>query len=364
MGISLLVTPFNSRPPASVPLRLDVRRENGGVIPDAAPDVSAVAERYRRFARDDAPGRSDLYAEWAQGVAEDSAVQRILARIPATHRQPPLVFAVTRLLGAHEGPYAVWAEWLTVHADEVVAQASARSLQTNEPQRCAALLPALSLIEGPLALLEIGASAGLCLYPDRYGYRYTMGEGDVVELSPTGGSSVVLECAVSGSPPLRLPEVVWRTGIDLAPLDARDAEHRRFLTTLVWPGEQGRAERIGAALEIVAADPPLMMRGDAADAAVLDYAIDQAPPGATLVITTPGVMPHVPRAGREALIERLRAGRAEWITIDPADLYSWTPPLRPEFAGFVLGRNGSALATVDPLGAFVEWRAGSSAVGR
>ncbi len=360
----MLVTPFNRRPPASVPLRLDVRRENGGVIPDAAADVSATAERYRRFATDEAPGRSDLYAEWAQGVAEDSAVQRILARIPATHRQPPLVFAVTRLLGVPEGPYAAWAEWLTAHAEEVVAEASARSLQTNEPQRCAALLPALSLIDGPIALLEIGASAGLCLYPDRYAYRYTSPDGDVTELRPTGGSSVVLECAVSGSPPLRLPEVVWRAGIDLAPLDARDADDRRFLTTLVWPGEQGRAERIEAALEIVAADPPLMMRGDAADPAVLDNAIAQVPPGATLVITTPGVLPHVPRAGREALIERLRAGQAEWITIDPAGLYDWTPPLGPGFEGFVLGRNGTALATVDPLGAFVEWRAGSSAVGR
>lgn len=358
---SLLVTPFNRRVPASVPLRLDVRRENGGVIPDAAADVSAVAERYRRFATDEAPGRSELYAEWAQGVAEDSVIQRTLARIPATHRQPPLVFAVTRLLGVPEGPYAVWAEWVTGHADEVVGEASARSLQTNEPQRCAALLPALSLIDGPIALLEIGASAGLCLYPDRYAYRYTSTNGDTVELAPPGGSSVVLECAVSGSPPLRLPEIVWRAGIDLAPLDARDADDRRFLTTLVWPGEQGRAERIEAALDIVAADPPLMMRGDATDPAVLDHAIAQAPSGATLVIITPGVLPHVPRAAREALIERLRAGRADWVTIDPAVLYDWTPPLDPEPGIFLLGKNGSALAVVDPLGAFVEWRAGSSA---
>src|SRR3712207_7397840 len=38
--------------------------------------------------------------------------------------------------------------------------------------RCAALLPALATIDGPLALVEVGASAGLCLYPDRYGYEY------------------------------------------------------------------------------------------------------------------------------------------------------------------------------------------------
>jgi len=47
-----------------------------------------------------------------------------------------------------------------------------------------------------------------------------------------------------------------------------------------------------------------------------------------------------------------------WITIDPASLHhQWHPPLDSADAGaFVLGRDGIPLATVDPLGAFVEWR--------
>ena len=47
-----------------------------------------------------------------------------------------------------------------------------RSTQTNEPGRCAALLPVLAGLPEPLALLEVGASAGLCLLPDFYGYDY------------------------------------------------------------------------------------------------------------------------------------------------------------------------------------------------
>lgn len=333
---------------------------NRGVDSDAA---ASVAERYGRFARDEAPGRSDLYADWAAGVAADPAAQSVLARIPATRRQPPLVFAVTRMLGAPEAAYAVWARWLASHADAVVAEASSRSLQTNEPQRCAALLPALATVPGPIALLEVGASAGLCLYPDRYSYRYRGG----VDLDPRGGeSAVVLACEVTGSPPLRLPEVVWRAGIDLSPLDAGDAADRRFLTSLVWPGETGRAERIASALDIVAADPPLLVAGDATEPGMLDELAALAPADATLVVTTPGVLPHIPRAGRERLLAALARLDAVWITIDPPGLHdAWHPPVEARaWRGFVLGRDGVPLAAVDPLGAFVEWRAGESIHGR
>lgn len=326
---------------------------------DGAATAESVAQRYDRFARDEAPGRSALYAEWASGVAADSAVAGLLARIPENHRQPPLVFAVTRMLGAPEGRFEQWADWLRAHADEVVAEASVRRVQTNEPQRCAALLPALATVDGPIALLEIGASAGLCLYPDRYSYRFH-GPDTVRTLDPAQGpSAVVLECEVSGDPPLRMPDVVWRAGIDLEPLDAAAADDRRFLTSLVWPGESGRVERIRAALDIVAADPPMLMAGDASDPAVLRHAAGLAPRGATLVVTTPGVLPHIPRAGRERLIDTVRALDAVWITIDPPSLHErWHPPVDSAvWDGFVLGRDAKPLAAVDPLGSFVHWRA-------
>ncbi|MEV4689120.1 DUF2332 domain-containing protein [Microbacterium sp. LWH3-1.2] len=322
-------------------------------------ETDAVVERYARFARDEAPDRSALYAEWADGVAADALLAALLARIPATRRQPPLVFAVTRMLGAPEDAFPAWAEWLREHADEVVAAASVRRLQTNEPQRCAALLPALATIDGPIALLELGASAGLCLYPDRYSYRYRE-SGRVVALDPDDGTStVVLDCEVTGGPKLRLPHVVWRGGIDLEPLDAADAADRRFLTSLVWPGETGRAERISAALDIASADPPTLLAGDASDPDVLRAAAARAPAGATLVVTTPGVLPHIPHAGRERLLDTLLTVDAVWITIDPPALHErWHPPVdAASWGGFVLGRDGAALAAVDPLGSFVHWRA-------
>lgn len=321
-----------------------------------------VVARYARFACDEAPGRSDLYAQWAAGVAGDEALAAVLARIPANRRQPPLVFAVTRLLGAPEGGYDAWAAWVHDHADEVVAETSSRMLQTNEPQRCAALLPALAGIDAPIALLELGASAGLCLYPDRYSYRFERAGATIALDPPDEPSAVVLRCRLEGDPPLRLPDVVWRAGLDLRPLDAADAADRAFLEALVWPGETGRAERIRAALDIAASDPALLVRGDAADADALHALAAQAPSGARLVVTTPGLLPHIPRAGRERLLAAVSELAATWVTIDPPGLHdAWHPPLdAAEWPAFVLGVDGRAVASVDPLGGSVEWRASVS----
>lgn len=324
-------------------------------------ELEAVIARYRRFAEEEAPGRSSLYERWAQSVWTTPELAAVLARIPATHRQPPLVFAVSRLLGASEAEDADWGAWVLAHADALVSESAARSVQTNEPGRCAALLPALSQIEGPIALLEIGASAGLCLYPDRYSYRYDADAGRTRALDPEGGPApVVLSSEWTGpEAQLRLPTVVWRAGIDLHPLDARSAEDRRWLTGLVWPGEEGRRERIEAALDIAAEEPPILRAADAAAPDAIAALALAAPPDATLVVTTPGVLAHVPRDGRRRIIDAARAS-GRWITIDAPGLHDgWSAPIDADAwpkDRFALALDGEVLAAVDPLGAAVEWR--------
>lgn len=334
--------------------------ENGGV--DQPIDV--IAERFGRFARDEAPGRSELYAQWAAGIAADAEVQAVLARIPARHRQPPLVFAVTRLLGSGEPDFPGWREWMLAHADEVVAECGRRSLQTNEPLRCAALLPALSRIEGPIALLEVGASAGLCLYPDRYSYRYTGAAGTIALDPASGPSRVVLDCEVRGErmPAIALPDIVWRAGIDLDPLDAASPDTAAWLEGLVWPGETGRAARVRNALAIAADDPPLMVAGDGI--ALLAEVAASAPAGATLVIQTPGVLAHIPWARRRMVIETARAA-GRWITIDAPALHDgWTEPIDLDAwpGGFAVALDGRVQAAADPLGGW--WRLHDSPASR
>lgn len=320
----------------------------------------SVSARYGRFAREEAPGRSALYGEWAAGVAADAEAQEVLGRIAPSHRQPPLVFAAARMLGSGEGGYREWRQWVLAHGDELVAECGARSLQTNEPLRCAALLPALAGIDGPIALLEVGASAGLCLYPDRYSYRYRGVAGEIVLDPPDGASSVVLESELRGQhvPPLRHPEIVWRAGIDLAPLDPADPATEAWLTALVWPGETGRADRVRSALRIAAADPPLMFAGDGVEQ--LARAVAAAPRETTLVVQTPGVLAHLGWHARHALIEAASAA-GRWITLDAPALHEgWrggAPAMRAG-AGFALARDGIVLGRADPLGRWLEWHPG------
>jgi hypothetical protein len=179
-------------------------------------------------------------------------------------------------------------------------------------------------------------------------------------LDPADGvSTVVLESRVTGPlPALRMPEVVWRAGIDLAPLDAADERDRRWLRGLVWPGEPGREERIEAALDIAAGDPPLLVEGVAGTH--LAALASAAPPQATLVITTPGVLVHIPRVERTALIARISRMDARWITIDPpAVTDAWEPPVDADrWRGFVVALDGRVRAAADPLGRWWEWRPG------
>ncbi|MDM4763746.1 DUF2332 domain-containing protein [Galbitalea sp. SE-J8] len=318
-------------------------------------DDDRTAAWYRLFADVEAPGESAIYADWARGVAADERMLRRIRELPEQKRQPNLVFACSRLLGAPEAAYAEWRAWTLAHWDEIAAQALVRRTQTNEPRRLATALPALAAIPGPLALLEVGASAGLCLYPDRYAYRY---DGGAV----LGDSPVVLECATTGAPPIpaRLPEVVWRAGIDVNPLDVGDDDAVRWLETLVWPEQHERRDRIRAAIEIARADPPLLVAGDLNER--LDEVAASAPGDATLVILHTAVMPYVVRAERERFFARVRALMAErgahWVAAEGPPAFTWLfPDAARASTRFAVVVDGELVGAAGAHGQSLDWGA-------
>ena len=135
--------------------------------------------------------------------------------------------------------------------------------QTNEVARAGVLMPGMMVIAAatglPLRLFELGASAGLNLRMDAYGYRL----GGVDVLPPH--APLTLAPLWEGAPPPAAPvRVVARAGVDLAPVDLRDAGARARLLAYVWPEQAARIARLEAAIAAFVADPVAIARGDAA----------------------------------------------------------------------------------------------------
>jgi hypothetical protein len=307
-----------------------------------------IAEQYAAFAAGETHGVSPAYERLSLAVAGDAELLALLATLPPAKRQPNLLFGVVRLLGGPVHDPGRFHDYVVARWPAIEAEMRTRATQTNEAGRCALLLPVLAALPQPLALLEVGASAGLCLYPDRYAYRY----GD----HELGAGEPVLECAATGvAPPDRVPEVVWRAGLDLNPLDVTEAADVAWLEALIWPEHAHRRARLRAAAAVATADPPLLVRGDLVDD--LPALAARAPAGATLVVFHSSVLYQVPPARREAFAEVVRALPGHWIAIEAPDVLSYEG--LPERAGAalhnVLALDGTPLAWTGAHGQTLSW---------
>jgi hypothetical protein len=323
-------------------------------VADAAA-LDRIARSYEEWALD-AVGRSPLYVELARGVARDRELLELLAGLPEPKRQPNLLLAaVQRLCGTPDGPAALRACVLE-RRDEVVALVLGRRTQTNEPARCATLVPLLATLPPPLALIEVGAAAGLCLLPDRYGYDYGRRR-----IAPPVAGAPVFACRANAATPLPHGplDVAWRAGLDLDPVDVADPDDVAWLEALVWPGEGLRLELLRAALRVARADPPRVVRGDLRHD--LPALAAQAPPGATLVVFHTAVLAYVDDARERAAFARtVRETGAVWIANEGVGLVDGTAPAGGDpwpSGSFVLTRDGRPVAATDPHGTAIDWLA-------
>lgn len=320
-----------------------------------AAHLSAV---YRRFAEQEAQGRSPLYEALARFVADDPEVLDFLVALPAGKRQPNLLFAAVRHLCGTPPDWTAFRASLRTNRDAVRTCMLSHATQTNEPARCATLLPVLARLPQPLALIEVGASAGLCLLPDLYGYDY-----DGVRILPAAAGAPVFRCAASPATPLptAAPRIVWRAGLDLNPLDVSDPAQAAWLETLVWPEQTERLENLRAAMTVAVAARPRLVQGLVRGNLLGDdlaRLCGEAPRDATLVIFHTAVLAYIADLpAREAFAERAMSLCPYWIANE-------TPRVFPAIAvrtspgptgRFLLSVNRSPVAWTDPHGGAIDW---------
>jgi hypothetical protein len=282
-----------------------------------------------------------------------------VAGLPPARRQPALLFAAARYLLGPPGAPPALAQLRDLAGEPGAGRAGgmlARRTQTNEPARCAVLLPALAQLPEPLALIDVGASAGLTLLYDRYSYDY--GGHRVTGLDP---AAPTLRCQPRGPVPLpaRVPAITWRAGLDLSPLDITSDDDARWLACLVWPGEGDRAERLAAAIAAARRDPPVVHRGDLL--AGLPALARQAPADATLVICHTSVLFYVGPGVREQFARTVRGLGAAWLSSEapgvvPGTGLSTAAPAADDQL-CVVARDGQPLGYADSHGTWLRWPA-------
>lgn len=372
--------------------------------PDGPDEVARIQGWFADFAEQSAR-RLPLYRHLARRIAADQEVAGRLLLAPPELRAVPLLFAAVHdvLLAGSGHELAAWYGSLTdpvrpvgdgeddpwpafrelaLGDVDVARNLRARATQTNEVGRCAALLPALAGLASsapgappgggrPLGLVEVGASAGLNLLFDRYGYRYHPGGP---ELAP--GAPLVLDCELRGarrpSIPEDLPPVASRIGLDRAPVDLGDRAQARWLVACQWPDQPERIHRARIGLALAHGDGPEVLEGDLVDdvgplvTAVGDFALP--------VVIATWVLAYLPAARQAAFVDELAGlGAARDLSLLYAERPAEVPGLevpprpdgRPDDRPTALvridwrdgARTDRRLADLHPHGTWLEWLA-------
>jgi len=365
-------------------------------------DRSWSQQLFQGFA-DEAVRKLPLYRRLCEGAAGDREVADRLLVARTGQQIPNLLLAAVHdvLLTGEPSPLADWYgsiaphprpvglgeddPWtlfrdLALHHPGVDERLRTRATQTNEVGRCAALLPALAGVAAsapgarphearPLGLVEVGASAGLNLLVDRYGYRYGP---DGPEINPS--SPLTLHSTFRGnrrpSLPIEVPHVESRVGLDLHPVDVSDPAQARWLVACQWPDQPDRIHRARTAIALAHTEKPELVTGDAV-ADVGDLVVRVAQFALPVVVST-WVLSYLDDVGRQALmveLDHLAAIRDLTLLFAEQPILVTGLPIPPRPDGRPDGpetalvrvdwRSGARterrLADMHPHGTWIEW---------
>ena len=240
---------------------------------------------FTRFAEIETKNNSSLYYFWCKKIIHDEEMLQLLIQIPESQPKPNLFFAAIQfLLMKYDDPlkryipsfvlnplpieesYLALQKFVKKYEQALIQCFQTRRVQTNEVRRSAYLYPIFSDIakraQKPLALIEIGTSAGLLLNVDKYCYEVK--EGDSFIYYGHLESQVLLKSENIGNALTcyRDFQVSDRYGIDLNVLQLQNRDDYMWLEALIWPEHKERRKLLHQASTIHSEVPKTLLEGD------------------------------------------------------------------------------------------------------
>ncbi|SEO93023.1 DUF2332 domain-containing protein [Paenibacillus sp. OV219] len=226
-------------------------------------DFNALSERFRNFAERECKGSSPLYEQLARSIADDQKLLKLAARSKPGQPAPNLFLGAVHYLllsgiehelatfyaslvdepGESTKAYHCFSDFCRQFENEIIQLLENKLVQTNEVRRCAYLYPSFcriyQLTQKPLALIEIGTSAGFQLLWDQYSYSYKSKEKYGAKQSTL---EIIAEIKGVKAPFLlkHSPPVSRRIGIDLHINDLNVPEDYLWMKALIWPEHHER----------------------------------------------------------------------------------------------------------------------------
>lgn len=324
-----------------------------------------------------------LYAKIISGISRDGDLKELASHVKSGQPMANIILAAVHFLllrgiehplrgwypnlnggRSHEGdPFPRFKDFINAHREEVDALIRKGVTNTNEVARCSFLHAAFRAIAKeagePMALIEIGPSAGLNMLWDNYRVHYTSGSESHV-VGPDA-APLTLECELRGNgrPPFGpSPKIASRVGLELNPVDLGDPYWSDWLKALVWPDNVARFERLAKAIAFARTQNLDIRAGSALDN--LTNAIGEIPENTPVCVYATFVVYQFSTAMRETLenlfvVASLR--RPIWFLSVEGTLT--TPGEAP--VDLRIYRDGAKekrhLAVAHPHGAWLKWMA-------
>lgn len=223
----------------------------------------ALSRIFMAFAKNECKGSSEMYEYLALKISEDKELLELCTNAREGQPVPNLFFGAVHYLllkgndhnlknfypsivanpRSYIKSYEYFKEFCLINRSEIIQILQTKLVQTNEVRRCGYLYPVFGYIyertKKPLALIEIGTSAGLQLIWDKYAYSYNENElvGNI-----NSGLKIRSKFIGEKLPFVKLtpPPISKRIGIDLNTIDLTNAEELLWLKALIWTEHKER----------------------------------------------------------------------------------------------------------------------------